>query len=174
MTPSQVAKLIGCHPGTIRQRIREGTLRATRSPVRNGRWVVHRDSLIRWLLSAGWGSREIRKVCPMPGPLFTVGLRKSLIRSWSRDERLDYPSMFAAGVSIAALQPWGVLFDLDTLGAAVTMEDLSTYHPQVDRPALIALHADDFVDRDGVFDAAIPGSLPLSKIIQRVRALQPW
>ncbi len=173
MTPAQVAKIIGCHPGTIRERIRTGALKATRSPVRTGRYFVHRESLIRWLLRSGWEGYEIRKACPMPGPLMTVGIRRELIAAVSQEPRRDYPGMFAAGLNVHIDPPWGIVFDLPNIGSRRVCEEIETYSSQVDRPLLIGLHGDDFVGSP-VFDFLIPDSLPPAKIGNRLRALKPW
>lgn len=173
MTPSQVAKLVGCHPGTIRGRIRDGTLKAHRSPVRANRYRIHRESLVRWLVGAGWEAHRIREVMPQPGPLFVVSSRPRVLMAVHSEPRRVFHSMFEAALAMRGDRPWGLLVDVVEVGMGDTCSSVSRYYREIDRPLLIAIHSDDGV-REGCFDFGIPDDLPPGKIAQRIRSLRPW
>lgn len=175
MTPAQVAKLIGCHPGTIRQRIREGVLSAVKNPARKSEYRIQRDSLVLWLRSAGWSGAEIRRSFPMEGPLILAGIRPELRPAFAFEPTRIRPGLFGAAIAIAEFGAWGLVIDLPMVGTARACEELKDYSVEVpDRPLLIGIHGDDFADSGGIFDAHIPDGLPVSKIAQRIRALRPW
>lgn len=175
MTPGQVAKIVGCHPGTIRGHIRSGSLPADRRPVERDRYHIHRDALVKWLVAAGWSGSQIRKAMPMPGPLCLVGVRPEMMDVFrTLRPHLYAETMFRAAVDLLEYQPWGIVFDLPALGTKTVCREALWYRLYTDRPLLIALHADDFDTRASVFDFTIPDSLPPGKIAQRVRGLRPW
>lgn len=176
MTPSYVAKQIGCHPNTIRLRIRDGTLKADKSPVSSKRHHIHRDSLIRWLLDAGWSGAQIRKMFPMPGPICLIGMRPELTKAFVAElPYLSATSLFMAAVERMEYSPWALVVDVPNIGTREVCRDLSAYRLFANRPLLIGIHGDDDDGRcRDVFDITIADTLPIGKIAQRIRAVRPW
>lgn len=173
MTPAQVAKIVGCHPGTIRQRIRDGLLDANMAPARKGRYHVHRGSLIRWLLDSGWAPDQIREAVPQSGPLFVVSSRRETLTAVHAEPKRVFGSMFEAALAMRVEQPWGLLADLVELGVASTCASIQSFREVVDRPVLIGLIPDSGMPAYS-FDFGILDSLPAGKIAQRIRGLRPW
>lgn len=173
MTPGQVAKVVGCHPGTIRERIRAGLLKASKSPARKNRYHVHRDSLVRWLIASGWEPARIREAVPQPGPLFVVSSRRETLTAVHAEPKRVFGSMFEAALAMRAEQPWGLLADLMDLNVGEACMSVQKFRQVIDRPLLIAVIPDSGILAN-CFDFTILDSLPPGKIAQRLRGLRPW
>lgn len=177
MTSGEVAKRIGCSPSFIRAQIRAGNLKATtfwsgRADKRK-EYVIHRDALIRWLISGDWPAEKIRQMFPLPGPLFVVSERREVVKCLGGETKKQFGSLFEAALAMHGEKPWGLLVDLVYLGMGLTCVSMSKFYKTIDRPVLIAIHGDDGLFA-GAFDFAIPDSLPQGMIAQRIRALRPW
>lgn len=169
-TTSQIAKRLGVSTGHIRNQIGKGLLTSHGTGHRHLLW---RSDVCRWLISVNWPAEEIRRLFPLPGPLAIVGLRPEMMGAVVMERPQRFDVLFDLAVSLAEVRPWGIVFDLVTLGPSATSREIAQFSKGADRPILIGLSTDEGADVT-VFDVLIPGGLPVGKIAQRIRAVRPW
>lgn len=181
-TARDVARMLGVTKSYVCDQIRGSQLRAQMLPkspgMRQRKYRIQRDELVRWMVGSGIPAARIRSALNPGGELILVGstadVTTALVR-WTAT--VDAPTLFHLGRALGQRAAWGIVVDTTNLGMVETCRALLGYSREADRPELIGLHGDDFNPANrtaaDLFDAMFPRAWATDRLAKCIMQIRP-